>query len=70
MHAAMHAAMHTAMHAAMQTECSQQCTQQGMQQCCAYGAFTLAHASWHAPVVSWALCLLQLNGIMTGAFRQ
>eukprot|EP00983_Pelagomonas_calceolata_P079272 1154595-Pelagomonas_calceolata.AAC.11 len=35
---------------------------------CAGDAFTLRCASWHALVLSWVLCLLQLNGAMTEAF--
>eukprot|EP00983_Pelagomonas_calceolata_P038166 1136694-Pelagomonas_calceolata.AAC.6 len=33
-------------------QCAQQCIQQCTQQCCADGAFLLACALWHAPVLS------------------
>eukprot|EP00983_Pelagomonas_calceolata_P102234 1158782-Pelagomonas_calceolata.AAC.2 len=59
----MHAAMHDA-------ECAQQCMQRCTLQCCADAAFTLACASWHALVLSWALCTLTLNGVMTKASNQ
>eukprot|EP00967_Tisochrysis_lutea_P023611 scaffold27119_cov19-Tisochrysis_lutea.AAC.1 len=51
-------------------QCAQQCMQQCTQQCCADDALTLACAPWHALLLSWAFCLMQLNGAITEAISQ